>query len=68
MVGGNSGWSYWCGPWLDGRGRLEIGLGKGHGWEYREAFYRRLDGGSMGRGLLRGSLLQILKKRDSPWF
>lgn len=32
-------------PWLDSR------LGGSCGWEYREAFYRRLDSGSVGRVL-----------------
>lgn len=42
-------------------GKLELGLG-GHDWEYREAFYWRLDGSSIGEGLLHGSLADPDKK------
>lgn len=34
----------------------------------REAFFQRLDGGSVGEGLLCGSPGQILIKGGSPWF
>lgn len=45
-------------PWL-GRYRF----GGGCGWEHR-----RLDCGSVGKGLLHGSLRQTSMKRDSLWF
>lgn len=53
-------------PWLDGSGRL--GLGGHHGWECREAFYRRLNSSSVGKGLPHGSQQRIQMKRDSLWF
>ena len=50
--------------------RLE--LGGGCGWECREAFYGRLDKGSIGKDLRHGSPQRILikkkKKKDSLWF
>ena len=49
---------------LQGSGRL----GLGHGCEHKEAFYGRLEGGSIGEALLHGSPWQIPMKRDSPWF
>jgi hypothetical protein len=42
--------------WSEGRvlgsadSRLGLGLGGSHDWEHREAFYRRLDGPSLGKG------------------
>jgi len=39
----------------------------GGGWEHKEAFYGRLDDGSVGERLLYGSPWWILMKRDSPW-
>jgi hypothetical protein len=53
--------------WLVGGG-YRLGLGGGFGWECREALYWRLDGSSIGRGLLHGSPWQNLMKRGSPWF
>jgi hypothetical protein len=47
-------------PWLDA-GRLSGGCD----WECREAFYRSLDCGSVGKGLLHGSPRQISMKRAS---
>lgn len=52
-------------PWLESSG---FELGGSQGWECREPFYRRLDGGSLNRGLLHGSPRWILIKRGSPWF
>jgi hypothetical protein len=53
-------------PWLDRSwtGRL-VGSCD---WEYREALYGRLDGSSIGKGLLHGSPQQISMKRGSLWF
>lgn len=53
-----------AGPWLD-IGRPELG---GSDWEHREAFYGKLDSGSVGKGLLCDFLLRIPMERDSPWF
>jgi hypothetical protein len=37
--------------------------------KHREVFfYKRLEGDSVGKGLLYGSLWQIPIKRGSPWF
>lgn len=47
--GGNSWWSHGESPWLDGS--LLDGC---CGWEYREVFYKRLEGSSIGKGLLHG--------------
>ena len=44
-----------------------LGLGGSSGWKHREAFYWRLHGGSIGKGLLHGSPQGIPVKRDSPW-
>jgi hypothetical protein len=56
---------------VGGGGGLEFGLawfGGSHGWEHREAFYGRLDGSSIGEGLLHGSPQWIPMERGSPWF
>ena len=37
-------------------------------WGCREAFYIKLDCGSLGKTLLHCSPWRILMKRDSPWF
>jgi hypothetical protein len=50
---------------LIGSSRLWLGLGGGHIWKHKEAFYRRLDGGSIGEGIFHGSPWQIPMKRDS---
>jgi hypothetical protein len=55
-------------PWLEGSCRLGLALGGSHGWEHREAFYSRLDGSSIAKGLLHGSPLHIPMKRGRPWF
>lgn len=46
-------------PWLDDNSWLGLGLHSNHSWEYRETFYGRSDRGSLGTGLLYGSLWQI---------
>ena len=48
--------------------RLEFKVGGTHIWEHREAFCRRLDGGSIGKGLFHGSPRQIQIKESSPRF
>ena len=64
---GCSSWSLGESPWLVSSSWL--GRDGGCGWEHREAFYRRLDSGSVGgKGLLHGSPWQIPMKRGSPWF
>ena len=50
-------------PWLIG----SLGLGL-VAVVFRSAFFGRLDGGSVGEGLLHGSPQWILMKRSSPWF
>ena len=52
--------------WLVDGGGLE--LDGCHGWEHRETFYERLEGSSVGEGLLHGSPEWIPMKRGSPWF
>lgn len=44
------------------------GLGGGHGWGHREAFYGRLDSCSVDKTLFHDSPQQIPMKRDSLWF
>jgi hypothetical protein len=68
--GGASGGEWWGGgelqlvlwgsPWLDHSSGLDIYSGS------TEAFYGVLGGGSVGKGLLHGSLWQIPMKRGSP--
>ena len=48
-----------------GEGRLQLIPDGGCGYDCREAFYRRLDSGSVGKGLLHGSPQQICMKRQS---
>jgi len=65
---GSSCWSHGGSPWLDGTWLDWAWVGDGCGWECREAFYGRLDGGSTGKGFFHGSPPWILMKRDSPQF
>ena len=51
-----------------GEGRLQLIPDGGCGYDCREAFYRRLDSGSVGKGLLHGSPWQIPMKETVHGF
>ena len=59
----------WIWPRVVGKGLCldssRLGLGGSHGWECREAFYRRLKSGSVGKDHLHGSIHRSDEKRQS---
>lgn len=59
---GSSSWSCWASPWLDSGG---FELGGGLRWEHREAFFRRLDGSSVGEAFSVAPHDRLDEKRQS---